>query len=45
MKIGISNFEGKNLKNQVQGRKHCLPNQTFKVGIQIFSNLGRKNPI
>jgi hypothetical protein len=46
MKIGISNFEGKNLKNQVQGRKHCLPKQ---ANIQSWhSNIFKsrqKNPI
>jgi hypothetical protein len=46
MKIGISNFEGKNLKNPLQGSFHSLPKQ---ADIQTWhSNIFKsrqKNPI
>jgi hypothetical protein len=46
MWIGISNFEGKSLENELQGRIHCLPRQ---ADIQYWhsnnSNYVRKNPI
>jgi hypothetical protein len=46
MQIGISNFEGKNLKTPLQGRKHYLPKQ---ADIQTWHSNNfksrQKNPI
>jgi hypothetical protein len=40
-------FSGEKLEKPIARQKNtvCQSRLTFKVGIQIFSNLGRKNPI
>jgi hypothetical protein len=46
MYIGISNFEGKSLENELQDKIHCLQKQ---ADIQSWhsnnSNSARKNPV